>query len=362
MGARIPAWSSGRLERLLGLDHPIVQGPFGGGLSSVALAAAVSEAGGLGSYGGHILSPGELTGLVAELKAATTRPFAVNLWVPHPGEEKLRAEPADVDRLRPYFEELGLPAPEPGRQAGQDFDEQVDALLAAGPPVLSFVMGVPPARVLAEARRRGIATIGTATTVDEAIALEQAGLDAVVASGSDAGGHRGAFLRPVGESLVGTFSLVPQVADAVSVPVIAAGGIADGRGVAAAVTLGAHGVQIGTGFLATEESGASALHKAALHTPDARVTVLTRLFSGRLARAIPNRFVREMAASEAEVPPYPVQNALMLGLRREAARRGLADLVNLWAGQAAPLTAAAGARDYVGRLLAETGEIMGDRR
>ncbi|GAA3446541.1 NAD(P)H-dependent flavin oxidoreductase [Planomonospora venezuelensis] len=361
MGARIPSWSGGRLERLLGLEHPIVQGPFGGGLSSVALTAAVSEAGGLGSYGGHILAPGELTGLVAELRAATGRPFAVNLWVPQPGEAELRAAPADVDRIRPYFEELGLPVPTPGRQAGQDFDDQADALLAAGPPVISFVMGVPPARVLAEARRRGVLTIGTATTVDEAVALEEAGLDAVVASGSDAGGHRGAFLRPVHESLVGTFSLVPQVADAVSVPVIAAGGIADGRGVAAALTLGAHGVQIGTGFLATGESGASELHKAALHAPDARVTVLTRLFSGRLARAIPNRFVREMAAFEEEVPPYPVQNALMLGLRREAGRRGLAGLVNLWAGQAAALTAPGGARGYVERLLAETGKIMGGR-
>nr|BFE78605.1 hypothetical protein GCM10020093_012060 [Planobispora longispora] len=133
MGARIPAWSSGRLERLLGLDHPIVQGPFGGGLSSVALAAAVSEAGGLGSYGGHILTPDELTALVAELKAATGRPFAVNLWVPQPGEAELRATPADVERLRPYFDELGLPAPEPGRPAVPDFDDQVDALLAADP-------------------------------------------------------------------------------------------------------------------------------------------------------------------------------------------------------------------------------------
>ncbi|MBG0830231.1 DUF561 domain-containing protein [Planomonospora sp. ID67723] len=361
MGARVPGWSGGRLERLLGLDHPIVQGPFGGGLSSVALAAAVSEAGGLGSYGGHILAPDELTGLVAGLKAATGRPFAVNLWVPQPGEAELRARQADVDRLRPYFEELGLPAPDAGQQAGPDFDDQVDALLAAGPPVLSFVMGVPPARVLAEARRRGIATIGTATTVEEAVALEEAGLDAVVASGSDAGGHRGAFLRPVRESLVGTFSLVPQVADAVSVPVIAAGGIADGRGVAAAITLGAHGVQIGTGFLATGESGASTLHKAALHTPEARITVLTRLFSGRTARAIPNRFVREMAAAEEEVPPYPVQSALMLPLRREAARRGLDGLTNLWAGQAAALTAPGNARGYVERLLAETDKLLGGR-
>ncbi|WP_283135794.1 NAD(P)H-dependent flavin oxidoreductase [Rhizohabitans arisaemae] len=355
-------WSSGRLERLLGVDHPIVQGPFGGGLSSTELVAAVSEAGGLGSYGAHILDPDRITGLVAELKAATRRPFAVNLWVPQPGESEARAVPADVERLRPYLDELGIEAPGLAGPYAQDFTEQARALLAAEPPVVSFVMGVPPEWVLAEARRRGLVTIGTATTVDEAAALADAGLDAVVASGSDAGGHRGSFLRPVGESLVGTMALVPQVADAVSVPVIAAGGIADGRGVAAALVLGADGVQIGTGFLAVEESGASALHKAALLGPAARVTVLTRLFSGRPARAIPNRFIEEMAAYEAEVPSYPVQNALMLPIRRAAAERGLADYVNLWAGQSASLTRPVGAAEYLGDLVADAGRILGGGR
>jgi nitronate monooxygenase len=351
------SWSSGRLEALLGLDHPIVQGPFGGGFSTVVLAAAVADAGGLGSYGAHILSPDQIVTLVAELKKATRQAFAVNLWVPQRGESESRAQAADVERLRPYYERLGVPEPDITQRAGQDFDDQIDALLAAEPPAISFVMGVPPQRVLAEARRRGIVTIGTASTVDEAVALEAAGLDAVVASGTDAGGHRGAFLRPVQESLVGTFSLVPQVADAVSVPVIAAGGIADGRGVAAALALGADGVQIGTGFLATEESGASAIHKQALHGPEARVTVLTRLFSGRLARSIQNRFVREMAAFEGDVPPYPVQNALMLPVRRAAGEQGLPDYVNLWAGQAAPLTQARTAGDYIKALLAETDRV-----
>ncbi|WP_240506083.1 NAD(P)H-dependent flavin oxidoreductase [Thermoactinospora rubra] len=356
------SWSSGRLEDLLDLDHPIVQGPFGGGLSTVALAAAVSEGGGLGSYGAHILQPGEITQLVRELKAATSRSFAVNLWVPQPEEAGLRAEAADIERLRPYFEELGLPLPEPGPPAIPSFDDQVDALLTAGPPAISFVMGVPPRRVVQEARRRGIVLIGTATTVEEAVALEEAGMQAIVASGSDAGGHRGAFLKPVTESLVGTFSLVTQVADAVSAPVVAAGGIADGRGVAAALTLGADAVQIGTGFLATAESGASALHKAALHGPEARTTVLTRLFSGRPARGIPNRLVRELAGAEGDVPPYPVQNALMLPLRRAAAERGLADFVNLWAGQAAPLAPRSSVADYLRTLVAQTTEIFDARR
>ncbi len=364
MNATNRSWEHGRLSTLLGLEYPLVQGPFGGGLSSVALAAAVSEAGGLGSYGAHILTPDGIGTLVDDLRKATSRPFAVNLWVPHPDEAGPAPDAAARERyaalLRPWFEELGLPAghlEEP--PAAPTFAEQAEALLAAGPPVISFVMGLPPAGVLAEARRRGIVTLGTATTVEEAVAVEGAGFDAVVASGSDAGGHRGSFLRPVNESLVGTFSLVPQVARAVSIPVIAAGGIADGRGVAAALTLGADGVQIGTGFLATEESGASPVHRAALHGPEAATTVLTRAFSGRLARAIPNRFTRETAAHEHEVAPYPLQYTLTRPLRTAAAERGLPDYVNLWSGQAAALTRPRPAAEYVAALVAETGAVLG---
>ncbi|MFJ3224402.1 NAD(P)H-dependent flavin oxidoreductase [Streptomyces sp. NPDC086783] len=349
----------GRLGELLGIDHPIVQGPFGGGLSSVALAAAVSEGGGLGSYGAHLLTPGEITALVTELKSATSRPFAVNLWVPLEGERSAVPDKneliAHIERLRPYYQELG--ASPPAYEVVQtlpEFDDQIDALLAAAPPVISFVMGIPSRRVIDEARRRGIALIGTATTVDEAVALDHAGLDAIVASGSDAGGHRGAFLAPVRESLVGTFSLVPQVADAVTTPVIAAGGIADGRGIRAALALGADAVQIGTVFLATRESGASDAHKRQLGTPAARTTVLTRLFSGRTARGIPNRFVREMAAHEDAVPPYPIQNALMRPIRQSAAAQGRLEYVNLWAGQAAAMADGnLGARELLAELVAQ---------
>ncbi|GIE32518.1 nitronate monooxygenase [Actinoplanes italicus] len=343
---------SDRLTRLLGIEHGIVQGPFGGGLSSVPLAAAVSAAGGLGSFGANHLTPDGITALVGELRAAVPDglPFNVNLWVPHPGEQDLRPTAADVERLRPFYERLELKTPD-GYAPPPLFDDQIDALLAAAPPVISFVMGVPPARVVEETRRRGIVTLGTATTVDEALALEAGGIDVVIASGSDAGGHRGAFLRPVTESLVGTFSLVPQVADAVGVPVLAAGGIADRRGVLAARALGADGVQIGTGFLATTESGTSTAHKAALAGPDARTTVLTRIFSGRHARAILNPLIREMAAAEDQVPPYPVQNTLMRPLRAAAASRNDAAHVNLWAGQAAALSRPIPAADYVESLL-----------
>jgi nitronate monooxygenase len=356
-------WSAGRLTALLGIAYPIIQGPFGGGLSSVRLASAVSNAGGLGSFGAHALNPDQITALVADLRAATSAPFAVNLWVPQAGEREQRLTEEQfawqIERLRPYLSELDVAEPQYRADAGgYDYDAQVAALLDAAPPVISFVMGVPSAEVLDQAKQRGILTIGTATTVDEAIALERAGLDAVVASGSDAGGHRGAFLRPVNESLVGTFSLVPQIADAVSIPVIAAGGIADARGVVAALSLGADGVQIGTAFLATDESGASAVHKAALHEDEARYTVLTRVFSGRLARGIPNRFVREMAQFEADVPPYPLQNGLTQALRATANQRGLREYVHLWAGQAAGLTSARPAAEYLLELVEQVGKKL----
>ena len=354
-------WHDGPLQQLLRVRYPVVQGPVGGGLSSVALAAAVSNAGGLGSFGAHALDPAGIATVVAELKAATEHPFAMNLWVPQPGESEARLSPEEfarqVDRLRPYLRELDLPDPPHPASFGLDFTEQVEALLRARPPVMSFVMGIPDAQVIAEARARGIVTIGTATTVDEAAALADAGIDAVVASGSDAGGHRGAFLRPVGESLVGTFSLLPQVADAVAVPVIAAGGVSDARGVVAALVLGAAGVQVGTAFLARDESGVSAVHRQALLSPMARVTVLTRVFSGRLARGIPNRFQREMAIVEDDIPPYPIQNALTQELRRTANTRGVEDLVHLWAGQAAALATSGSAAAFLAQLVTET-ELM----
>jgi nitronate monooxygenase len=363
MKAPLATWQSGRFQQLIGVRFPIVQGPFGGGLSSVQLTASVTNAGGLGSFGAHTLDPDRIAALVADLKVRISGPFAVNLWVPQPAERDLRLSEAEfdrhLDRLRPYLRELDLPEPVFTETFTPAFERQVEALFQAQPPVFSFVMGIPPADVLREASRRGIATIGTATTVDEAVALEAAGVDAIVASGSDAGGHRGAFLRPVERSLVGTFSLVPQVVDAVSVPVIAAGGIADARGVVAALALGADGVQIGTAFLATEESGASAVHKRSLTSPAARETVLTRVFTGRTARGIPNRFQEEMAAFEGEVPPYPIHGALTQDLRRAANERGLHDYVHLWAGQAAPLTTSRPAADLVSTLVAETERLLG---
>ncbi len=258
-----------RITELIGLDHPIVQGPFGGGLSSVELAAAVSNAGGLGSFGAQHLSPEQLTETIAALRAATARAFNVNLWVStHDVPEETFDWDAAVARLRPLYDEAGVAPPERPRPAAHAFEVQAEAVIAARPPVFSFVYGIPDAAILDACREAGIVTAGTAITVEEAVALDEAGVDAIVASGFEAGGHRVAFLRPAQDSLVGMLSLIPAVVDAVEAPVIAAGGIADARQVAAALTLGAEAVQVGTAFLATRQSAASPEHRHAISHGD----------------------------------------------------------------------------------------------
>lgn len=356
-------WSNSRLSALLGINYPIVQGPFGGGSSTIAMASAISNCGGLGGYGAQSLSAEQIRDLVAEFKTATTSPFAVNLWVPLPGEREYRLTSTEferqMNRLRPYYNELNAKEPEFSPTFGQSYDSQIELLLESRPPAISFIMGVPDHGVIEEARTRGIVTIGTATTVDEAIAIEAAGLDAVIASGSDAGGHRGAFLRPVSESLVGTFSLIPQIADAVSIPIIAAGGVSDARGIVAALTLGADGVQVGTAFLVSDESGASPAYRDALLSPDARTTELTTVFSGRTARGIPNRFLEEFREFEGDIPDYPVQGALTGALRSAANEQGNAEFISLWAGQAAALSRPGSIVKIFETLVAETEALLG---
>ncbi|MGC5224036.1 NAD(P)H-dependent flavin oxidoreductase [Micromonospora sp. DT81.3] len=334
-------WRETALTRMLGIDLPIVLGAFGGA-SSIALTAAVSNGGGLGSYGLYGYGRERILGTAAELRNATTRPFALNLWLPHrgPGEEEPGSAfswdrfGAAAERLAPLFAEVGMTPPSEAPAAYLPaFDEQLDAVLEARPAVLSVVFGVPDAATVDACHARGIRVIGTATTVDEAVALARGGVDAVVASGMEAGGHRVSFLRPAEESLVGTFALVPQVVDAIDVPVIAAGGIADARGVAAALVLGASGAMIGTAFLATEQSGTSGAHRDALRSSAAAETVLTRAMSGRLARGIPNRATREIT----DPAPFPLQNWLTGLFRARAAELGRTDLLSLWAGQAASL-------------------------
>src|SRR5215217_2161096 len=294
-------WNRNRLTAKLGIDYPIIQGPLGG-LSSQRLTAPVSNFGGLGSFGSHGLRPETIREVIREIRSLTSKPFATNLWVSMEDEGAFasdeRAFRRSLSHISKHIEEMGGVLPSYAPYEPVRFEDQVSVLLEENVPAFSFIYGIPPQEVLDECRRRGIALIGTATTVDEAVTLEEAGADVVVASGFEAGGHRGSFLRPSEESLVGTFSLVPQVVDAVKLPVVAAGGIADARGVVAAFALGASGVQMGTVFLSCEESGASPSHRDALRTREAGTTALTRGFTGRLARGIRNQLLDELNRKE----------------------------------------------------------------
>jgi len=356
----VNAWRDGPLQRRLGLRYPIVQGPFGGGLSSARLVAAVAEAGGLGSFGVHHLDGDGIVRVAADIRARTSRPFALNLWLPFEDSEAVAADTSRhasyAAALAPYFAELGVALPAAPARYAPAFDEQAEAVLTARPAVLSFVFGVPSPGLLARCRALGIVTIGAATTVAEAQALEAGGVDMIVATGCEAGGHRVSFLAPPEQVLTGTLALVPQVVDAVRVPVIAAGGIADGRGVAAALMLGAAGVQLGTAFLACEESAAASLHRQALFSPAAAQTALTRTFSGRLARGIRNRLLCE---GQTQIPaPYPAQNWLMGELKRAAFAAGRSDLGSLWCGQAAPLLRHRQAAALMAKLVAQTEGLL----
>jgi nitronate monooxygenase len=359
-------WTNTEVARRLGLAAPIIQGPFGGGLSSVDLVVAVSDAGGLGSFGVHHLDATGIADVASQIRARTTAPFALNLWVPFEGSDQPQIDDAafaaNTALLQPYFDELGVQAPSRPARFAPVYEEQIEAMLEARPAVFSFVFGIPSQTVLQRCRELGIVTLGAATTVDEALALEQAGVDMIVATGFEAGGHRVSFLRSAEASLTGTFSLIPQVVDAVRIPVIAAGGIADARGIAAALALGAHGVQIGTAFLACDESAAAPVHRTMLFSPEARYTGLTRVFSGRLARGIRNRLMDELQPHVPQLPPYPIQNWFTGSMKKAAGAQERADLMSLWSGQSAPLLKHRAARTLMAALVEETTRLTSGRR
>jgi nitronate monooxygenase len=336
-----PQWNKTRVSSRLGIEYPIIQGPLGG-LSTQRLTATVSNLGGLGSFGAHGLSPSAIKDVIAEIRALTSKPFAINLWVSMEDEGARTSGSEAFSRsltpLAGHIQALGGALPTFKPYVPIKFEHQARVLLDAKVPAFSFIYGIPPKEILDECRAQGIVTIGAATTPDEAIVLEQAGVDLIAASGFEAGGHRGSFLLPSEESLTGTFSLIPQVADAVSIPVVAAGGIADARGIVAAFVLGAEGVQIGTAFLACEESGASEHHRNALLSGNARRTGLTRGFTGRLARGIHNQLLEELNRPGVEILPYPLQRALVKNLSILAEKAEKPELLPLWAGQSANLS------------------------
>jgi len=322
------------LRELLATELPLIQAPMAG-VQGSALAIAVCNAGGLGSLPCAMLAPDAIRAELAAIRAATARPFNVNFFCHTPPAPSPQREAAWRAVLAPYYEELGIdPEAAAGGAARAPFTPDAAQVLAEfKPAVVSFHFGLPPEPLLARVRALGAKILSSATTVEEARWLEAQGVDAIIAQGLEAGGHRGNFLTDDLTTQVGTLALLPQIVRAVRRPVIAAGGIADAKGVAAALALGAAGVQIGTAYLLCPEATTSAVHRAALRSEAARHTALTNLFSGRPARGIVNRVMKELGSMNGAAPAFPLATAAMAPLRAKAESQGRGDFSPLWSGQ-----------------------------
>jgi nitronate monooxygenase len=322
------------LQALFGIELPLIQAPMAGAQSS-ALAIAVCNAGGLGSLPCAMLTPETMRAELTAMRAQTDKPYNVNFFCHTPPVPDAAREAAWRRVLAPYFKEFGIDAASipagPGRAPFSD--AAADLLEEFKPAVVSFHFGLPSDALLARVRSWGAKVISSATTVDEALWLEARGVDAIIAQGAEAGGHRGIFLTYDLSSQVGTFALLPQIVRAVKVPVIAAGGIADAQGAAAAMALGAAGVQVGTSYLLCPEATITAVHRAALKSSAAQHTAMTNLFTGRPARGIVNRIIREIGPINAAAPAFPLATTAITALRSKVEARGSGDFSPLWAGQ-----------------------------
>ncbi|TQR19859.1 NAD(P)H-dependent flavin oxidoreductase [Psychrobacillus vulpis] len=343
------------------LEIPIIQAPMAGGITTSNLVAAVSNNGALGMIAAGYMSPIQLREQIREVKLLTTNNFGVNLFVPNEFHlSNTEMELANQlllpyrDALHIHNENMSLPNVD---DAFQTFKEQIQVLIEEKVPICSFTFGVPTLDMIQQLKQQGIILIGTATTVAEAIAIEDLAMDAVVVQGSEAGGHRGNFLGNHEESLIGLMSLIPQVANNVTIPVIAAGGIMDGRGLMAALCLGASAVQMGTAFLTCEESGAHSLHKKSIMESKGNDTVLTKAFSGKWARGITNKFIEEMKQHEESFPNFPVQNTLTQSIRKAASEQNNKDFMSLWSGQSTTLAKRETVQSLIKRVMDEARNI-----
>lgn len=352
-------WPKKALSDLLGIEHPIVQAPMAGA-SNAALAAAVSNAGALGGFGGTDSSPDELREVIRAIRQMTNKPFIINLYLDRTEPYACIAEheAALKAALAPAHAELlagGVPDP---IDLFGSFDSQIAVVIEERVPVLSTHFGAPDATAMRALKANGTHVIATATTVGEARQLASAGVDAIIAQGSEAGGHRGTFAAPAGEAEIGTMALVPQIVDAVSVPVIAAGGIMDGRGIAAALMLGASGVQMGTAFVPCPETAVSPAYVQRLLAAAPGDAVLTDVVSGRPARLLRNRLVNLLEQNRAHRLAFPEQHSMTRKLRKAASSSGNAEFLPLWAGQGVMLARAMPAAELVGSLVAEAQNLF----
>lgn len=349
------------LTNLLKIDLPIIQAPMAGGITTSKLVATVSNNGALGMIGAGYMSPIQLQKQIREVKELTSNNFGVNLFVPN--EFKIMANEVEsanrvLNRYRSELNIQGEDATIPSvESAFHSYMQQVEVVIEEKVPICSFTFGTPTPNIIKELKKHKLTTIGTATTVVEAIVIEKLGMDAVVVQGSEAGGHRGNFISTHEEGLIGLSSLIPQVVDHIHIPVIAAGGVMDGRGLGAALLLGAKAVQMGTAFLTCEESGAHALHKEAIMSSEVGDTILTRTFSGKWARGIKNKFTMEMEEYEDTLPNFPVQNSLTQSIRKASASQNIKDYMSLWAGQGAPLARIEKVEELIQRVKAEAMKI-----
>jgi nitronate monooxygenase len=341
----------------LGVRLPILLAPMAGACP-VSLSAAVANAGGMGACGALLMKPEEIAAWCVDFRTQSDGEFQINLWIPGPEPKR------DAELERRQREYLGQWGPEVPERAAEgvlpDFDAQCRAMLEAKPKAISSIMGLYAPKFVAEMRSRGILWFATATTVGEAKAAQAAGADAIIAQGAEAGGHRGAFDASEAERrMVGLFALLPQVADAVSVPVIATGGIAEARGVAAALVLGASAVMMGTGFLRCSEAKINAAWAEALGKTEADETMITGTFTGRPGRGVANAYTLASAISDAPAPaPYPLQRGLTRAMREAAAKEGKTDRMQMWAGQSAKLAMVGSAAEVTTKLWSATKELL----
>ena len=309
-------WNSTKITKLLGIEYPILQGPMGGGFSTASLLAVVSNSGGLGSFGAYTLTPDEIREAGKEIQLATSKPYNINLWVNDADKSLENYAPEKLEKVKllfkPYFDELGIPLPDLSTAIPSKFEKQVEVLFELKPAVFSFIFGIPSKEILKESKKLGIKTIGAATTLEEALALEDAEVDAIVAAGFEAGGHRPSFLKPAQDSFTGLFTLIQQLKAKTKTPIIA--------------------VQLGTAFMVTDESAALDIHKEIIFNHPNATTTVSKLMTGRMGRMIPNK-ITENVSVETEVLPFPLQTRLMATLKTAALNQGRTDLVNFWSGQ-----------------------------
>ncbi|HLR71330.1 MAG TPA: nitronate monooxygenase [Pseudogracilibacillus sp.] len=352
---------SNTLTKLLQLKYPIIQAPMAGGITTTKLVTAVSSNGGLGMIGAGYMGPDQLRHQIKEIKQKDVHNFGVNLFVPNDftvTDNDLRNANELLQPIREtlntHTEQVELPTMD---QMTKTFHEQIKVVLEERVPICSFTFAVPSKEDIATLKQQDIFTIGTATTVQEAMEVEHSGMDAVVLQGVEAGGHRGSFIDATEENGIGLMALIPQVVDTIEIPVIAAGGIMDGRGLAASLCLGAQGVQMGTAFLTTEESGAHDVHKEAiLHTQENEI-ILTRSFSGKLAQGIKNDFTEQIKEHEDDLPAFPIQNTLTQSIRKAASQENNKEFMSLWSGQSPRLAKKQTVKNLMETIITQVNKI-----